>query len=33
VWKKEEAIKRPEMVEPILRRIRKVLFWERETAP
>jgi hypothetical protein len=33
VWKEEETIKRPEMVEPVLRRIKKALFWERDEAP
>ncbi len=30
-WKKTQAIERPEMVKPILARIGKVLFWEKET--
>jgi hypothetical protein len=29
-WKETETIKRPEMVKPIIERIRNVLFWEKE---
>jgi hypothetical protein len=30
-WHKKEAIKKPEAVPALIDRIRKVLFWEKET--
>ncbi|MGD0230191.1 MAG: hypothetical protein ABSC19_07520 [Syntrophorhabdales bacterium] len=32
-WKETSPIKRPEMIQPVLERIRKVLFWEKDEGP